>query len=94
MSRRYEAGPMADNVFICDEGFATMPGRRLLDEDKLIEAGSGLLQLTQDHGACFAVLNMANAYVPGAGKSQSWLAIFTRGDAQPDFSPAAHPDRS
>jgi hypothetical protein len=36
--------------------------------------GEVTLQLTQEHGACFAVLNMANAYVPGGGYVEGLVA--------------------
>ena len=36
--------------------------------------GEVTLRLTQDHGACFAVLNMANAYVPGGAYIEGAVA--------------------
>ena len=46
--------------------------------------GEVTLRLTQDHGECFAVLNMANAYVPGGAYVEGAVAqeenIFRRTD--------------
>jgi hypothetical protein len=36
--------------------------------------GEIALRLTQEHGACFAVLNMANAFVPGGGYVEGAVA--------------------
>lgn len=53
--------------------------------------GEVTLKLTQDHGECFAVLNMANAYVPGGAYVEGAVAqeenIFRRTDCHFHIGP-------